>query len=222
MIYICRNAIDLLGEEIKEVPKGRVIIGSVHDPYQPLEESYKLVRKVIKILVKNGFFVHILTKSPLVLRDIDLIGNSQKNLVTISLISLNKHINCLFESDAPAVDERLDTVKKLVSAGVSAGVAIFPIIPLIVDDELGTLVKKIKDHGAQFIVFKHLELKGRQKQDMFQFIHQHFPNIYVDFRELYGDRFYPSSEYTKELEKKISKLSRKSGLSCGIPFKLDC
>ena len=220
LVYVYRNAIEVLKEEIKRVPVGRVIIGSVHDPYQPAEASYKLVRQVISTLSSNGFSVHVLTKSPLVLRDLELLSQSRDSMVTVSMISLDTGVNKVFEPDVPSVDERLNTVQMLVDSGVSAGVAVFPVLPFLVDNELQAIIQKAKQYDAEYVVYKHLELKGRQKQDYFAIINKYYPTYFDKYQELYRNRYSPSEQYIKRLARKMSDLCTSMNISCGIPLKI--
>ena len=218
MVYICSNALELLGKEVKNILPGRVIIGSVHDPYQPVEESYSLVRRILVFLINKGFSVHVLTKSPLVLRDIDILTKSQDNLVTISMISLDPQLNHVFEPYVPAIQTRLMTVKKLVKQGIFSGVALFPILPFLVDDELESIIKKCKDIDACYVVYKYLELKGQQKQDFFRLLKKEYPSLARKYKELYGDRFSPNEKYITNLDQKLKQLCRFIDISCGIPM----
>ena len=88
-IYIKTNASEILNEELKNNKNGRIIVGSVHDPYQNIEKELKITRELLEIIKENGFSCHILTKSDLILRDLDIISNIKDCLVTISIISLN-------------------------------------------------------------------------------------------------------------------------------------
>ena len=183
LVYVCGNALKLLEKEVKDISPDRVIIGSVNDPYQPVEKSYNLVRKIISFLINEGFSVHVLTKSPLILRDLDMLTKSKDSIVTVSMISLDLQINHVFEPYAPSIQTRLMTVKKLHKKGIFCGIAIFPILPFLVDNELETIIKRCKNVGARYIISKHLELKGRQKQDFFTLLSKKYPFLLNKCRE---------------------------------------
>ena len=217
VVYVCSNALELLEKEVKEISPGRVVIGSVHDPYQPVEKSYRLVRKIISFLITEGFSVHVLTKSPLVLRDLDVLTQSQDSLVTVSMISLDPQVNQMFEPLAPFIQTRLRTVKTTIKKGVFCGVAIFPILPFLVDSELETIIKRCKYVGARYIIYKYLELKGRQKQDFFTLLSKKYPILVTRYKELYGDQFSPNAEYINNLDIKMRQLCVSMDISCGIP-----
>jgi len=93
IIFIKNNFLNKVQNEIKDIIKGTIIIGSVVDPYQNIEKKLKMTRNLLNIIKKNQFKVHILTKSTLILRDIDILSQIKNVTVTISIISLNKKIS---------------------------------------------------------------------------------------------------------------------------------
>lgn len=207
-IYVKTNIIETLNKEIKKSSRGRIIIGSVHDPYQKAEEKYKLTRDILKSIKKHKFSCHILTKSELVLRDIDLL-KSMDSIVTISIISLNKSITRIFEKNVQDTIRRLEIVKKLNNYKILAGIAIIPVLPLIVDDELEELIKISKKYNAQYVLYKHLELKGDQKNIFFEIIKKFYPHLLNDYVKFYENSYFPKKNYIKDLSNKIKSFSAK-------------
>jgi hypothetical protein len=108
---------------------GTVWVSGVCDPYQPLEAKYRLTRKCLDLLVQNNWPVVIQTKSPLVLRDIDLFKQSNTIDVGLSIATANDAIRKVFEPQAPSVRERLSTVESLHQQGIRTYVMIAPILP---------------------------------------------------------------------------------------------
>jgi DNA repair photolyase len=129
------NAPDLLRNEIKKKKKGTVWISGVCDPYQPLEAKYELTRKCLEVLVRNNWPVTIQTRSPLVLRDMDLFRKSKNIEVGLSITSSNDDIRKVFEPNAPSIPDRLRTVESLHRNGIRTYVMIAPILP-----EAGNLI----------------------------------------------------------------------------------
>ena len=208
-IYIKTNAAEILDEELKNLPKGRVIIGSVHDPYQKIEENQKITREILNVLLEHDFTCHILTKSDLVLRDLDLLKKLDKPIVTVSISSVNKKICQLFENNIADVTIRLGIVEKLKSNGIKTGVALLPMMPFFVENELEEIIKNVKQSNADYLLFKHLELKGDQKNYFFNIVEKNFPELLCDYERLYFESFKPSDEYIQEINDKIRLLSRK-------------
>ena len=123
------NAPDLLKHEINRKPPGRVWVSGVCDSYQPLETTYELTRKCMEILIKYGWPITVQTKSPLVLRDIDLFRKSDKIEVGLSVTSAADEIRKLFEPSAPSINERLKALKELHLAGIRTYAMIAPMLP---------------------------------------------------------------------------------------------
>jgi len=199
-IYIKINAVEQLQQELPMKKKGMIIIGSVHDPYQPIEQSYQLTRSLLKSIAEQGFSCHILTKSSLVLRDVDVLSNMKTCLVTISIPSLNESTTNIFEKRVPPPSERLKVVQQLSNSGITTGVAIIPVLPFIVENELEEAVKIAKDHDAHYLLYKHLELRGDQKARYLEVIKTYFPRLLQHYEQLYNNKHMPNEEYLQNLK----------------------
>ena len=208
-VYIKSNADEILEKELEQNQKGTVIIGSVHDPYQKAEEKYMLTRKILKVIKKHGFTCHILTKSDLVLRDIDLLKEIDSPLVTISMSSIEPSILKIFEENVPSPKIRFKTIEKLSENNIRTGLAIMPIFPLIFEENLEEIIKEAKEHNASYALFKHLELKGDQKIKFFETLEEKFPDLLEKYDELYKDSYMPKESYISNLNSKIKKISKK-------------
>lgn len=123
------NAPDLLKHEVDKMPPGRVWVSGVCDPYQPLETTYELTRKCLEILVQHGWPITVQTKSPLVLRDIDLFRRGDKIEVGLSVTSADDEIRKLFEPSAPPIKERVEALGELHLAGIKTYAMIAPMLP---------------------------------------------------------------------------------------------
>jgi DNA repair photolyase len=124
------NAPYILRNQLKRTRKGTIIISSVTDPYQPLEVRYELTRKCLEELIPYQFSVDILTKSPLVLRDIDLFKQFKDIEVGITITTNDEKMRKIFEPKAPPVETRIQTVKKLHEARIRTYVFIGPLLPM--------------------------------------------------------------------------------------------
>jgi DNA repair photolyase len=123
------NAPDLLSKEIKKKKMGTVWVSGVCDAYQPLEAKYKLTRLCLEILVQNDWPVFIQTRSPLVLRDLDIFNRSKNIEVGLSITTANDEIRKIFEPCAPPITERLRAIESLHQNGIRTYVMIAPILP---------------------------------------------------------------------------------------------
>jgi DNA repair photolyase len=123
------NAPEVLVKEIKRKPIGRVWVSGVCDPYQPAEKNYRLTRKCLEILLVSGWPVTIQTKSPLVLRDIDILKTSENVEVGFSITTAEEKIRRIFEPEAPPINERINALKSLHANRIKTFVMIAPLLP---------------------------------------------------------------------------------------------
>jgi DNA repair photolyase len=123
------NAPDLLKSEINRKKPGKVWISGVCDPYQPLEAKYKLTGRCLEILAQNNWPVVVQTRSPLVLRDMDIIKKGRSFEVGLSITTADDHIRKIFEPNAPPIKERVRALDELHHAGIKTYVMIAPILP---------------------------------------------------------------------------------------------
>ncbi len=123
------NAPGLLAEEVKKKKVGRVWISGVCDPYQPIEEEYEITRRYLEVLQGNGWPVTIQTKSPLVLRDLDLLKRFDQLEVGFSIGTGDEELRSIFEPKAPRIEERINALKILHREEVRTYVMIAPMLP---------------------------------------------------------------------------------------------
>ena len=123
------NAPEVLAKEIRRKPVGRVWVSGVCDPYQPVEKRYRLTRKCLEILLRSDWPVTIQTKSPLVVRDLDILKTSEKVEVGFSITTAEEKIRRVFEPKASPISERINALKSLHTNGIMTFVMIAPILP---------------------------------------------------------------------------------------------
>jgi len=143
------NAPELLNQEIKKKKKGRVWISGVCDPYQPVEKKYELTKKCLEILQKNNWPVVIQTKSPLVLRDLELLKKFQEIEVGFTITTDDEEIRKIFELRTVPINERIETLDKLHQEGIKTFVMIAPLLP-----KAESLVPKLKGKVDYVIIDK--------------------------------------------------------------------
>ena len=144
------NAPEILQKQLKRAKRGRVLISSVTDAYQPIESKYKLTRQCLEILLQNQFPVDILTKSPLVLRDTDLIKKFKDIEVGITITTNDEKMQKIFEPNAPSIMARIRTLKALHDKGINTYAFIGPVLPMNPE----ALSEKIRPHVDSIIIDK--------------------------------------------------------------------
>lgn len=180
-IFVKEGAAQLLERELSAqnyTPK-IIAIGSNTDPYQPIEKRHRIMRSILEVLSRANHPVGIVTKSALVLRDLDLLAPmAEKGLVkvAISLTTLDPQLARLMEPRAAAPIQRLNVIEKLTAAGVPVTVMTAPIIPAINDHEIEKLLSRAHAAGAQEAGYILLRLPYELRALFTQWINQYFPD----------------------------------------------
>jgi DNA repair photolyase len=219
IIKIKENAPELLRKELSKVPKDTVIVGD----YQPIEEKTELSRKMLQVILELGFPVSLLEKSPLVLRDLDLIEKINKQSwasVTFSIITTKDDTTReLFEPRAPSTVSRFRALKKFADKGILAGVAFMPILPFIYDDDdnLEAVVKATAENGGKFVLAGSLTLASTQREWYYRVLEKQVAELIPKYQKLYGDNYGPECSYSGELGKKVRRLCQKYGIKDRMP-----
>jgi DNA repair photolyase len=124
-----KNAPEILRRQLKRKTRGYVMVSSVTDPYQPLEKKYVLTRRCLEVLLQDQIPTGILTKSPLVLRDMDLIEEFKEIEVGITVTTEEEKIKDIFEPHAPPIEARIEALKKLHARRIRTYAFIGPLLP---------------------------------------------------------------------------------------------
>jgi len=216
------NAPELLEKEIKRVRKDVIALNGVTDGYQPAERKYEISRRILEVIRDNNFPVHIVTKSDLVLRDIDLLSEIAENswcAVTITIITFDKKLRPLLEPFAPSPERRLSAVKELVNAGILSGVDFTPIVPYLADGEenMRDVIKRVSESGARYILPGSMTLRGNQKLRFFRLLRENWPELIENYEKLYGNSDSPDRRYVANLNRKAFEFCRRFGIPNYIP-----
>jgi len=124
------SAPEVLQRQMKNAARGNVMISSVTDPYQPIENQFKITRRCLEVLLSYQFPVSVLTKSSLVLRDLDLIKKFNEMEVGITITTDDDRIRDIFEPNAPSIETRIHALKELSENGIKTYAFIGPLLPL--------------------------------------------------------------------------------------------
>ena len=167
------NALALLKHEIDKRPPGRVWVSGECDPYQPLETTYELTRRSLEILIQYGWQITVQTKSPLVLRDIDLLRRNDKVEVGLSVTTADDGVRKLFEPGTPPIKERIEALEELRLANIRTYAMIAPMLPgaeRLADQLNGkvdyVLVDRMNYHYGDWVYRKH-HLEYAMSHDFF-------------------------------------------------------
>lgn len=231
------NAVDVLARELdprrrrKPFNPGYVFIGGgVSDSWQPAEKELKLTRRVLELFKIFPHPLLLLTKSSLILRDIDLLTalNAECRVtVAVSLSTVDERLSAILEPVASPPAERLEVVRKAKEAGLGAGVMLLPVVPMITDrpELLDASYTAAGEAGADFVAAGPMTLKqGRQWNHFMAGIEEHFPEAAAAYGKVYGavpDRWgNPSSSYYEYFGPLVHEIASRHGLPRRIPARL--
>jgi len=218
-IFVKQHAADLLRQELRQVKPGEEIaIGTATDPYQPAERRFEVTRAILEEFARHrGLEIGIVTKSNLVLRDIELfqqIARNNRLFVNITITTLNVDLARMLEPRAPRPDLRLEAMQKLSQAGIPAGVICAPVLPGITDSprDLEALVKATAQAGGKYIFANSLFLKPCSAAVFLPFLEKEFPQLIESYRQRYKDRAFLSASYRRRLSQLMARLRQKHGI----------
>jgi DNA repair photolyase len=203
VIFVKVNLVDVLRRELDKPSWSReqVAVGTATDPYQPIEGHYKLTRGSLHALLAGRTPIGLVTKGPMIVRDVDVLGE------------LGKQVGCTVYMSVPTVDEdawaalepgtahplqRLRAVRTLREAGVNAGVLMAPVVPGFTTQpaKMEATIKAVADHGAAFMGANLMYLKGGTKDHFMGFLAREFPAMVEGYERLYPGAYAPSAYAT--------------------------
>ncbi len=219
-IYVKQHAAELLSHELRRVkPDEAIALGTATDPYQPAERRYEITRSILEEFARRrGFELGIVTKSNLVVRDLDLlkeVARSNQLSIHVTITTLDVDLARILEPRAPRPDLRLDAVRALAQAGLRVGISCSPVVPGITDspEDLDALVRAAADSGADYVFANPLFLKPCSAAVFLPFLEQNFPHLAANYRERYKDRAFLPPAYSKRLSQLIARLREKYKLT---------
>jgi DNA repair photolyase len=194
-----------------------LVIGTATDPYQPAERRYRLTRSILEVLTRfRGLRIGIISKSPLVTRDIDLLqalGTRHEVTVNVSLSTLDSRLARRLELRSPVPPARIRALARLSAAGIHAGLLVAPIVPGVTDDRegLSRLLAAAKEAGARYVVGSALRLGPAARHRFLPHLAAEFPELAERYRRHYGEREGVSRDYRAALTRRLEQLQREHG-----------
>ena len=159
------NLPTLLAKEIKN-KRGVIGIGTVTDPYQQLEKSCLVTRKCLMEIVRHDNPISILTKSDLVVRDIELITATKRPEAGVTITTVDDRISLAFEPGAPLPPRRLEALRQLVDSGINTYAMVGPVLPMLSDDDLKDLVTAIAKTGTKRLMIDRMRYRPGMEEKM--------------------------------------------------------
>ncbi|MDR6866514.1 DNA repair photolyase [Microbacterium resistens] len=219
-IVVKVNVAEVLERELRRGSWHRetVALGTNTDPYQRAEGRYRLMPGIIRALASAGTPFSVLTKGTLIRRDIPVLSEAARSVpvdVQMSIAMYDEGLRAAIEPGAPTTQARLDTVRALADAGFRVGVFLMPILPHLTDSvsAIDEALHRIKDTGADHVIYGALHLRPGVKPWFLQWLSQHRPDLMSSYRALYpGASAEAPKAYRQWLAKRTRPLIRRYGL----------
>jgi hypothetical protein len=195
--------------------------------YQPAERLFKISRRMLEVCLDLGFPVFVLERSPLILRDLDLLQSIYQRARAVAAFSViytpdspqGERIHRM-EHFAPPPEKRFTAMQKLASAGIPTGTCMMPILPILCDTKanLESVVRWTADHGGQFVLAGSLTLADQQRNYFFEVLARWFPDLLPRYQALYPAGSYsPADNPHRRIARQVHELCQKYGIRDRIP-----
>jgi DNA repair photolyase len=218
-IRVKTNVADVLRRELARSSweHEHVAIGAATDPYQPAEGRYRLTRACIEALLDHANPFSIITRGPLIVRDVDVLAEAARLApvsVTFSIPTLDEEVWRRTEPGTAHPRQRLRALKTLVEAGIKASVGMAPILPGISDSpyQLAEVIQAARDAGACGVWANLLFLRSGTREHFLAALAEDFPEELDRYERLYARRAYLGKEQTKPIREQVSALAKEYGI----------
>ena len=212
-VDVKENAVERLKIEVVKKKKGLVLLSSVTDPYQPLEAKFKLTRGCLEVLLEYQYPVDILTKSSLVLRDLDLIKDFDSIEVGFTITSFDNDVSKIFEPETHPITDRLKAMNKLCDEGISTYAFMGPVLPYLTDENLDLLLDELAS-SVNRIMVDRLNIKSGNKSRTLRVLKENYP----DLNSLFEKALNKDSKYFNMFKRKIIEGCDLRGIPCDVIY----
>jgi DNA repair photolyase len=219
VILVKTNFVEVLRRELASASWSRqeVAVGAATDPYQPIEGVYKLTRRSLEALAEARTPAGIVTKGPMIVRDIDVLQELSRRAectVCLSVPSVDEEAWEKLEPGTAHPMQRLRAVRELTEAGIDAGVLMAPVVPGISSHprKLEATVRAIADHGAGFVGLNVLFLEGGTRDHFMAFLAREYPGLVDGYHQLYQGKYAPDA-YRRKIRGIVDMLQQRHRLA---------
>src|SRR5438045_2157747 len=205
------NIADVLRHELRQPREGSLAIGTATDPYQPIEGKYRLTRRCLEALVERPLSTSIITKGPLIVRDIDVLSELDRRAdltIYFSVPCVDEDVVRRTDPGTAPARQRLRALARLREAGLDAAVLCMPVLPGISDSEesLDAAARAASEAGATAFRHRPLKIDAEIQQYYYDFLATEFPVMVPRYAALYRGGAYPTKDYERELEERIRRV----------------
>jgi DNA repair photolyase len=218
------NAIDLLKNELpRKRVKGTIGTGSMSDPYLPLEATRNLTGRALEVIAQHQYPLHALTKSDLVLRDLETLREIKRVYAAVSftITTADDDLSKRVEPGAPIASRRFTALTQLAAAGILTGVLLMPVLPFIEDnaENITAIVARAHDCGASYILASFgMTLRDRQRAYYYAQLDRLFPGLRRQYERRFGERYSASANDAHRLEQIFHEQCARYGIATRMPL----
>jgi DNA repair photolyase len=222
-VLIKANAVDLLRDELsRKRVKGTIGTGSMNDPYMPLEKKVNLMGRALQVIAQFRFPVHIITKSDLVLRDVELLHkiNQVYAAVSFTITTADDDLAKKLEPGAPPPSLRFAAMRELAAQGIHTGVVMMPILPFIEDsrENITQIITQAHANGASYIIPSlGVTLRDRQRAYFYEKLTTLFPGVRKKYVKTFGNQYYCVANDYNNLSAQFQNLCNELRIATHIP-----
>jgi DNA repair photolyase len=193
-------------------------MGTATDPYQHCEGRYRLTRGLVEALADFENPLSILTKSTLIVRDLEAyrrLNEVAPLIVSMSVGTLDEEVRRVVEPGTPPGRKRLEILSRFAEAGIRTGVLVAPVLPGLTDDEehLDEVLAACSDAGVSWASVIVLHVRPAIREHFMPWMKQAYPWLYPRYVELYGGRAYAPKAYQEGVSERFARLRLRHGLS---------
>jgi len=225
-ISVKKNAIELLRKELQtklKNTKATIGTGSMNDPYMPVEKELGMVRQALTEIARVHFPVHIITKSNLVTRDIDVLKDISQTYAAVSftITTADDELSSKLESHAPKSSKRFKALEELAKNGIYTGITLMPVLPYINDtlENMETILRKAKDTGAAYIIpMFGMTLRKGSREYFYNELDSSFPGMKQKYEKAFGEQYQCDSPQSRKLYEECYNLLDKLQISPKMNF----
>ena len=211
------NAPQVLARQLKRAAPGSITLGTVTDAYQPLEHEYRVARGCLEALLPfDQFPTTVLTKSALVLRDLDLLREVGHIEVALTVTTLDEEVRRAFEPHASPISERLTALARLHDAGIRTWAFFGPVLPAFSDsgEAIEDMFAALAETAVSHVLVDTLNVKGAQRGRLFTTLQSHYPEQVDRYRLIRHNR----RGYAQALASRVARAAERHGVPYQLAF----
>lgn len=216
-VFVKINAPQILRRELAHPgwPCDEVQIGTATDPYQPAEAAYRITRRLLELLHEFHTPATLVTRSTMVVRDLDVLGRLARGpgvRVCISIVTLDQAVAREIEPDVPPPARRLEALRTISQAGIPTAVLLAPVLPGLTDAEahLADVVHAARAHGASSLWTNALHLGDVTRDAFFEYLETRRPELLPQYQRLYRGKYAPA-QYREQVQSIVAEIKRRAG-----------